>query len=234
VIFVALGLSLGVAACASESERLPEPDGIQIVSADSDRGLEVRYVEGDLAFTLEGHNDGVDVHSRIIAADGSVITETTMPADITVYGGAEMMLKVGELAAAQTDVENPELYQAAIERVVAHLADARDSYIDTHLDIALHQVLLLEALANPGVSLSATCPEHLANPTGSEFHTVDLHHQWLDAHADEVETPKLWLAICLYHDLACWASDCEPAWACGSKCTPGLECPGRCGGGCAE
>jgi len=224
LVVTSLALS-GLAGCAAEPAPEPSPERIQVVSADDKGGLVVRYTTPELSFVLEGREvDGV-AHSRLLAPDGAVITELAL-GDVGRFGSDEMMAAIGETAARTTLDGDGIEYQLAVESMMPELTALGDGYIDAHIDLVLHQVLLLGAIGTGTVSEAPPCPEYLAHPDDQGYHTMADHPALENAPVDD---DKLYLMICLEHDLACLECD---HWYCGWNCEENLDCLGRCGGGC--
>ena len=103
----------------------------------------------------------------------------------------------------------------------------------------IDQVLLLATLSAGGVSPAPPCPEWLARPAESPYHTIADHHaQLLEMKAAGTDMPAslscAWYNPCCLHDYACILCGAGTNYAllCGWNCTIGMDCMGRCGGGC--
>jgi hypothetical protein len=220
-------LALAIVGCAGNVD---EPgQTLKLVSADSENGLVVEY-RGEVAFTFEASADSNLNQSRIVLADGSVLTSLALPSDVRLDDAA--MVDHINSAAAKVSRDDAYAYRMAMEDMVAYLANLsakNQHYIDTHIDLAVHQVLLLVAIDEEGMSGSPVCAEFLTNPTDIPYHTMADHE--IDPELlDNVETDKLFHILCLAHDYACYTCG---HWLCGWSCEPyNLDCAGRCGGGC--
>jgi hypothetical protein len=234
----------GLAACGGESTGNQTADTVRVISANDDQGLVVAYTTPELSFRIVGRADGEWAHTKLIDANGVVLTELAMSSQLGQYGGDAMMNHIEEVASRTTlDRVRAEQLQNAVESMLPILtADGRadGDFLGANIDLVVDQVLLLSTVAAGGVSTSPPCPDFLARPGDSAYHTIADHEAQLEERKANGETiEKLacaWYNPCCLHDYACIACGVGTnySWACGWNCTFGTDCMGRCGGGCAD
>lgn len=234
----------GLAACGGEATVEPTADTVRVIAANDDQGLVVAYATPELSFRIEGRVDGEWARTRLIDANGVVVTELAMSSQLGQYGGDAMMHHIEEVAGRTTlDRARAEQLQAAVESMLPILtADGRadGDFVGAHIDLVVDQVLLLSTVAAGGVSSSPPCPDFLARPGESAYHTIGDHENQLAERRANGETIEAlacaWYNPCCLHDYACVTCGIGTTygWACGWNCTIGTDCMGRCGGGCGD